>query len=42
MGNPAEAILPFAREKNAELIILGAHPASGLATHLSPGIAFRV
>ena len=41
-GDPAEAILAFARKRNAELIILGAHPASGIATHLLPGVAFRV
>ena len=41
-GDPAEAILAFARKRSAELIIHGAHPASGFATHLLPGVAFRV
>ena len=41
-GQPSEAILRFALEKKADLIVLGEHPASGFVTRLLPGVAFRV
>jgi nucleotide-binding universal stress UspA family protein len=41
-GNASDEILEHAEKQNADLIILGAHPASAVVTHLAPGIAFRV
>lgn len=41
-GDPADQIVHLARSRSADLIVLGEHPASGVSTHLPPGIAFRV
>jgi nucleotide-binding universal stress UspA family protein len=41
-GNPAERILHVARQLNADLIVLGAHPATWLATHVNGGIVHKV
>ena len=41
-GNASDEILKLAEKQKANLIILGAHPASAVVTHLAPGIAFRV
>ncbi len=41
-GNTADEILKIAEEKHADLIIVGARPAWAIATHLVPGVAFRV
>lgn len=41
-GNAANEILGLAAKQKTSLIVLGAHPASTIATHLVPGVAFRV
>ncbi len=41
-GKASDEILELAGKQHADLIILGAHPASAVVTHLAPGIAFRV
>jgi nucleotide-binding universal stress UspA family protein len=41
-GNAADEILRIAAKQNAGLIVLGVRSASMIATHLIPGIAFRV
>jgi nucleotide-binding universal stress UspA family protein len=41
-GNAADEILKLAQEKHADLIVLGARAASMVATHLVPGVVFRV
>lgn len=41
-GNSADEILALAGRQKADLIVLGAHPASAMASHLAPGVAFRV
>jgi nucleotide-binding universal stress UspA family protein len=41
-GDAADEILALAETRNADLIVLGAHSASAMATHLAPGVAFRV
>ena len=40
--NAETAILQLAAESHADLIVMGAHPASTMATHLSPGTAAKV
>jgi nucleotide-binding universal stress UspA family protein len=41
-GNAADEILELAAKQKVDLIVLGARSASGIATHLAPGVAFRV
>ena len=41
-GMPAEKILNVARQLHADLIVLGARPAKGLATHLNIGTVHKV
>ena len=41
-GNAADEILALATKRKADLIVLGAHSGSAMATHLAPGVAFRV
>jgi len=41
-GNASDEILELAKKQSADLIILGAHPASAIVTHFAFGIAFRV
>lgn len=41
-GEPAEKILTAARRLNADLIVLGARPAKGFATHLDRGTVHKV
>jgi nucleotide-binding universal stress UspA family protein len=41
-GIPAEKILETADRRNADLIVLGAHPARWLATHLNAGTVHKV
>lgn len=41
-GSAANEILKLARERHADLIVLGTRSASFIATHLAPGVAFRV
>ncbi len=39
---PAHQIVDVAKERNADLIVIGAHTASVIASHLAPGTAPRV
>jgi nucleotide-binding universal stress UspA family protein len=41
-GNAADEILALATKQKADLIVLGAHSSSAMATHLAPGVVFRV
>jgi nucleotide-binding universal stress UspA family protein len=41
-GVPAERILHVARQLRADLIVLGAHPATWLATHVNAGTVHKV
>jgi nucleotide-binding universal stress UspA family protein len=41
-GSAGDEILALAGKRKADLIVLGAHSASAMATHLAPGVAFRV
>jgi nucleotide-binding universal stress UspA family protein len=41
-GIPAEKILEAADRRNADLIVLGAHPARWLATHVNAGTVHKV
>jgi nucleotide-binding universal stress UspA family protein len=41
-GNPPEKILEAADKQGADLIVLGARPARGLATHLNTGAVHKV
>ncbi len=41
-GIPAEKILETGDRRNADLIVLGAHPARWLATHLNAGTVHKV
>ena len=41
-GEPAEKILTLARRLHANLIVLGARPAKGFATHLDTGTVHKV
>jgi nucleotide-binding universal stress UspA family protein len=41
-GEPAEKILDVANRRHAHLIVLGARPAKGLATHLNTGKVHKV
>jgi nucleotide-binding universal stress UspA family protein len=42
LGVPAEKILELAETRHASLIVLGARPARGLATHLNTGTVHKV
>jgi nucleotide-binding universal stress UspA family protein len=42
LGVPAEKILELAETRHASLIVLGARPARGLATHLNSGTVHKV
>ena len=42
LGVPAEKILELAETRHASLIVLGARPAKGLATHLNTGTVHNV
>ena len=42
LGVPAEKILELAETRHASLIVLGARPAKGLATHLNIGTVHKV
>jgi nucleotide-binding universal stress UspA family protein len=42
LGVPAEKILELAETRHASLIVLGARPAKGLATHLNTGTVHKV
>jgi nucleotide-binding universal stress UspA family protein len=39
---PGVRIVDLARQRGSDLIVMGARPASSMATHLSPGIAAKV
>jgi nucleotide-binding universal stress UspA family protein len=39
---PGTSIVDLARQRHSDLIVMGAHPASSLATHFGPGIAAKV
>jgi nucleotide-binding universal stress UspA family protein len=39
---PGKSIVDLAKERGSDLIVMGAHPASSLVTHLSPGTAAEV
>jgi nucleotide-binding universal stress UspA family protein len=39
---PEDTIVDLARQRGADLIVMGAHPASSMATHLPPGTAAQV
>jgi nucleotide-binding universal stress UspA family protein len=39
---PGTSIVDLARQRGCDLIVMGAHPASSMATHLSPGTAAKV
>jgi nucleotide-binding universal stress UspA family protein len=39
---PGASIVDLARERGCDLIVMGAHPASAMATHMSPGTAAKV
>lgn len=41
-ASPGMRIVDLARQRGSDLIVMGARPASSMATHLSPGIAARV
>lgn len=41
-GNAGDEILELAAKQKVDLIVLGAHSASMMATHMMPGVAFRV
>jgi nucleotide-binding universal stress UspA family protein len=41
-GNPAEKILETADSRKADLIVLGAHPARWLATHVNAGTVHKI
>ena len=39
---PGTSIVDVAKQRGCDLIVMGAHPASSMATHLSPGTAAKV
>jgi nucleotide-binding universal stress UspA family protein len=39
---PGVNIVDFAKQHGSDLIVMGAHPASSMATHLAPGTAAKV
>ena len=39
---PGTSIVDLAKERGCDLIVMGAHPASSMATHMSPGTAAKV
>jgi nucleotide-binding universal stress UspA family protein len=39
---PGTSIVDLAKERGCDLIVMGAHPASPIATHMSPGTAAKV
>lgn len=39
---PGTSIVDLAKQRGSDLIVMGAHPASSLATHLAPGTAAKV
>jgi nucleotide-binding universal stress UspA family protein len=39
---PGTSIVDFAKQRGCDLIVMGAHPASSMTTHLSPGTAAKV
>jgi nucleotide-binding universal stress UspA family protein len=39
---PGTSIVDLAKQRGCDLIVMGAHPASSMATHLSPGTAAKV
>jgi nucleotide-binding universal stress UspA family protein len=39
---PGTSIVDFAKQRGCDLIVMGAHPASSMATHLPPGTAAKV
>ena len=41
-GDAADEILQLATRQKVDLIVIGAHSAGVIATHLPPGVAFRV
>ena len=41
-AGPGVRIADFAKQRGSDLIVMGARPASSMATHLAPGIAARV
>jgi nucleotide-binding universal stress UspA family protein len=41
-ASPGTSIVDFAKQSGSDLIVMGAHPASALATHFGPGTAAKV
>jgi nucleotide-binding universal stress UspA family protein len=41
-GHAADAILILAKERNADLIVMGARPAPVLLSHFRAGVAYKV
>jgi nucleotide-binding universal stress UspA family protein len=41
-GSPGTSIADLAKQRGSDLIVMGAHPASWVATHLAPGTAAKV
>jgi nucleotide-binding universal stress UspA family protein len=39
---PGTSIVDFAKQRGSGLIVMGAHPASSMATHVAPGTAAKV
>jgi nucleotide-binding universal stress UspA family protein len=39
---PGSSIADLAKQRGSDLIVMGAHPASSLATHLGPGAVAKV
>jgi nucleotide-binding universal stress UspA family protein len=39
---PGNSIVDLAKQRGCDLIVMGAHPASSMATHLSPGTTAKV
>jgi len=42
IATPEATIVDLARQRGSDLIVMGAHPASSMATHLPPGTAAKV
>jgi nucleotide-binding universal stress UspA family protein len=40
--DPGVSIVDLAKQRGSDLIVMGARPASSIATHLAPGIAAKV
>ena len=41
-GAPGASVVDLAKQRGSDLIVMGAHPASSIATHLAPGTAAAV